>query len=436
MSKRSKPLTDLQIKALKPPVAREEMSFGGGLYLVVSPTGAKSWAMRYRRFGKPQKLTLGRYVSAGSMLPETAAAEPKAGGALSISGARLLAERARRALEQDVDPARLLKGEAPRARPRDVEGAFAEFARLHVTAHNRASSAKEANRLFATKVKPAWKGRSLDSIKRRDVIDLVGEVRDEGAPVSANRVLALVRKFFNWCVEQEYLEVSPCTSIRRPTAEVSRDRFLSDAEIATLWRASEFLHPPFRQFVRLLVLTGQRRSEVAAMRWSEISPDGRLWSLPKARTKNGRAHIVPLSFAARTELESIPRLAGAPDYVFTTGMRGKRETLTPISGFSKLKAQLDGLIVKQLRSEQDASVEDRDAAPPAWRIHDLRRTVATGMQRLGVELRVVEKVINHISGSSAGIVAVYQVHEYEQERREALDRWSEHVLALAQGSTA
>ncbi len=425
-------LTDLQIKALKPPAKRVELPFGEGLFLLHSPTGAKSWALRYRRFDKPQKLTLGRYMSPADMLPEAAAAEPRVGGVLSLTGARLLVQRARRALEQGVDPAALLQGTSAKSKPREVEAAFREFVRLHVVPHNRASSAKEAVRLFDKKVKPHWKGRSLDSIRRRDVLDLLGHVRDDGAPVTANRVLALVRKFFNWCVEQEFLETSPASNVRQPTAETSRDRFLSDDEIALVWRASEGILPPFRQLVRMLILTGQRRGEVASMLWSEISGDQRLWSLPKAKTKNGRSHIVPLSDAARREIASIPKLAGSPDYVFTTGAKARTDVLSPVSGFSKVKARLDELVLAQIRLDLKAKgLDPEDAKPlPPWRLHDLRRTVATGMQKMKVDLRVIEKVINHISGSSSGIVAVYQVYDYEEERRDALDKWADRVMAL------
>jgi integrase len=431
-----KPLTDLQIRALKPPAKRVELPFGDGLFLLHSPTGAKSWALRYRRFDKPQKLTLGRYMSPTDMLPDAAAAEPRVGGVLSLTGARLLVQRARRALEQGVDPAALLQGTSAKSKPREVEAAFKEFVRLHVLPHNRASSAKEAVRLFDKKVKPHWKGRSLDSIRRRDVLDLLGHVRDDGAPVTANRVLALVRKFFNWCVEQEFLETSPANNVRQPTAETSRDRFLSDDEISLVWRASGGILPPFRQLIRLLILTGQRRGEVASMLWSEISADQLLWSLPKAKTKNGRAHIVPLSEAAQSEILSLPKLAGSPDYVFTTGAKGGGDLLSPVSGFSKVKARLDELVLAQLRLDLEANgLDPKEAKPlPPWRLHDLRRTVATGMQKMKVDLRVIEKVINHISGSSSGIVAVYQVYDYEEERREALDKWAAHVLAVSDAS--
>lgn len=434
MAKTARSLTDLQVRSLKPPPIREELPLGDGLYLVHSPTGAKSWAFRYRSFEKPKKLTLGKYMSPADMLPETLAAGPKIGGPLSISGARMLAQKARIALEQGVDP-QTLKAPAAKTKSRELTAVFEEFVELHVTPHNRASSAKEAIRLFEKKVRPTWAGRSVDSIRRRDVVDLVQSVKDAGTPVSANRVLALVRKFFNWCVEQELIEASPCTRVRAPTSEASRDRFLSDYEIGVLWRASAALPLPYKQWVRFLVLTGQRRGEVSALRWSQISETDHQFSLPKTSTKNKNAHVVHLSAATEAELAEIPRIAAEPDYVFASGKLDKRGALTAFSGFSKLKTRLDELMAEVIASDQEQlGLELAHAKPVApWRWHDLRRTMATGMQKLGVEQRVVEKAINHVSGSSGGIVGVYQVHEFMTERRLAFDAWAGRVQQLGRG---
>ncbi len=145
---------------------------------------------------------------------------------------------------------------------------------------------------------------------------------------------------------------------------------------------------------------------------------------------------MPLSEPAKCEIASIPKLAGSPDFVFTTGAKAGSNVLSPVSGFSKVKARLDELVLAQVRLDLEAKgLDPEEAKPlPPWRLHDLRRTVATGMQKMKVDLRVIEKVINHISGSSSGIVAVYQVYDYEEERREALDKWAAHVLAVSDAS--
>lgn len=434
MAKSTRTLTDLQVKHLKPPSKRIELSFGDGLYLVHAPTGVKSWAFRYRVFEKPKKLTLGRYMSPTDMLPDVLVAPPKIGGPLSIAGARVLGQQARLALQQGADPTHVLNGAGPKVKSREVVATFNEFVRLHVVPHNRPSSAKEAARLFDKKVRGRWAGRSVDSIRRADVVDLVQGVKDAGTPVSANRVLALVRKFFNWCVEQELIEASPCTRVRAPTAEISRDRFLSDQEIGVFWRASGGLPTPFRQWVRILMLTGQRRGEISDLRWSQISETEHQFAIPKARTKNKHHHIVHTSHAVEAELALLPKIAGEPDFVFTSGKLDTNGALTTFSGFSKLKAKMDELIAATLEADRLALGPPASNAKPfaPWRWHDLRRTMATGMQKLGIEQRVVEKAINHVSGSSSGIVGVYQVHEFMDERRAAFDKWAARVLVLGQ----
>ena len=411
---------------MKPPSKREEISYGEGLFLVVSPTGAKSWALRYRSLDRPVKLTLGRYVSAADMLPEVASQEPQFRGPLSIAGARFLAQKAKLARDQGVDPATALGGDRKAARPTEFGAAFEKFEKAHIAVHNRTSTGREQRRLYKTKLKPEWKGRALTSIRRRDVIALIDAIREEGAPVSANRTLALARKFFNWCVEQELIEVSPCLNVRAPTPEISRERELSEPEIGLFWEATASLPLTYRAFSRLLLLTGQRRGEVAQMRWSELSEGGE-WKLSGSRTKNGKPHVVFLSDAARAELAKLPRLAGDPDYVFSSG-RGRGEANTHISGFSKIKTAIDSAMV--------ALNKDRGAAEPLvlhpWRMHDLRRTFAAGMQRLGVEERVIEKIINHSAAKRPGIVGVYQVYDLAAERKAASARWGAHVLAIAE----
>ena len=195
-----------------------------------------------------------------------------------------------------------------------------------------------------------------------------------------------------------------------------RDRILTDAELARVWRACDHLGEPWHGFVRVLILTGQRRAETAGARWSEISAGFDTWTIPAERSKNGRAHDVPLSEPARELIRAIPRFEGC-ELVFSCGRKN------PPSGFSKMKARLDALLAA-------------DGAGPVapWILHDLRRTVATGLQRLGVRLEVTESVLNHIAGSRAGIVGVYQRHRWTDEKRAALDAWARHVLAL-QGPT-
>ncbi len=202
---------------------------------------------------------------------------------------------------------------------------------------------------------------------------------------------------------------NPCTDVRAPTAEKSRDRVLSDVELQAVLQACDRLNEPFGALIRLLALTAQRRDEVGQMTWREIDLDARLWTIPKERAKNGIAHEVPLSEPAVRVLANVHRITGSRGLVFTT--TGE----TPVSGFSKVKKRLD--------------VALPDA--PSWVLHDLRRTAASGMARLGINLPVIEKVLNHTSGSFGGVAGVYQRHQFADEKRAALDAWAAHIEAIA-----
>jgi integrase len=240
-------------------------------------------------------------------------------------------------------------------------------------------------------------------------------VVDGGAPIAANRVLAAVRKFFNWCVARDILAASPCAGVKPPTAERSRDRVLTDDELRLVWAAAEKLGGTFGPLVKLLALTGQRRDEVARIKFEEINFDARLWTLPPARTKNNQPHEVPLSKPALAVLQRLPRTVESPFVLTTNG------GASPASGYSKNKRRLDALLPADM---------------PSWRLHDLRRTAASGMARLGINLPVIEKVLNHASGSFAGIVGVYQRHSFADEKRHALEAWGNFVEALVEGKPA
>ncbi|MCW2244758.1 integrase [Azospirillum fermentarium] len=257
----------------------------------------------------------------------------------------------------------------------------------------------------------------MGDVTRRDVNLLLDEVVDGGAPVVANRLLAAVRKMFNWAASKDYVAANPCAGIMPPSAEDSRDRVLGDDELRRVWEAASALGELFGPLVRLLILTGQRRDEVAGMRWSELDLDAGLWTIPKERAKNGKAHAVPLSVAAVAVLAVLPRLEmddGTPsDFVFTT------TGTTPVSGFSKAKERLDLL----------AGVE-------GWRFHDIRRTVTTGLARMGIAPQVADRILNHVQGTIRGVAAVYNRHDYLDESRAALDAWAQRLDRIVNGTPA
>jgi integrase len=192
---------------------------------------------------------------------------------------------------------------------------------------------------------------------------------------------------------------------------------LSDAELRALWRASDAEPYPWRAAVKLLILTAQRRSEVIEARWDEIDLDARLWTIPAGRAKNGKAHLVPLSAPALDVIRGIPRLSGS-GLLFPS----RSDLARAASGLSKLMARL----AVAVEAEMGEPVE-------RWTLHDLRRTAATGMQRLGIRLEVTEATLNHVSGSRAGIVGVYQRHDFRDEKRHALDAWAAEVMRIVEG---
>jgi integrase len=301
-------LTALGVKNAKPKrnsygaPDRAEYSDGGGLSLVVQPSGAKSYHFRDRFNGAPINLKLG----------DAALSEAEAeAGALTLAAARVRAAEARLQIERGVDPR---ANKPAQTGPDRVETLIAQFLDLHVRRKTRRNSAAATERIFRNVVLPAWRGRSIRDVRRRDVIDLIEHVAVE-RPYTANRTLAALSKFAGWLVTRDAIAASFTTGVPRPHREVARSRTLDGAELRALWLASAGNDPAARA-VRLMILTGCRRNEVGRMRWSEIDAERRLWTIPAERSKNGRAHAVPLSAQAWRVLSGVPRFADC-DFVFT-----------------------------------------------------------------------------------------------------------------------
>jgi integrase len=402
-----RPLTALAVSNPKPdPTRRVEISDAAtpGLRLVVQPSGAKSWAFRYEPGGRAVKMTLGPAVGPGAL--SLAEAREQAGEARKSLTAGTGPAAARKAA-REAEAARIeaeKKAAAAAARRDDdvIENLIDRYIARHVVVKMR--SAHEVRRLLEKEVKAPWRGRLVTEISPKDVLKLMDGIAERGAGTTANRTLANLRAFFNWAIKRHILDESPCRRVEAPKKEVSRDRVLTDDEIRVLALAIVRLDWPWRQFFALALLTGQRREEVAGMRWSEIDLSARepVWSLPKERTKNGRAHAVALAPAAVDVLRTVPRIKDSEFVLTTTGE-------TSVSGFSRAKQTLDEKMREIAREEALARGEppERLALAP-WRLHDLRRTAASGMAGLGVSVATVEKVLNHASGTFAGIVGVYQ----------------------------
>jgi integrase len=396
----SKALTVKAIENFKPGASRHEVPDGDvrGLYLQIFPSGKASWAFRYRFGGRTRKLTIG--------------ASPEIG----LKDARDLARAAHLQIAGGEDPgaAKQAARTGAKALPaRDmVEKVAAQFLARHVK-DLAAATRIEAGRVIAKEILPAFRGRRLSEIKRPDVIEWLDAIVDRPAPISANRALGWLKGLCNFAVERGVIDVSPVAGIKPPAPETPRDRVLADTELQAVWEAADALEQVYAGCIKLLILTGQRRSEVAEMRWQEIDFDAKLWTLPAARAKNSVEHSIPLSDHAADILCSLPRIAGS-EFVFTINGRN------PIRGTHVVKRRIERL-----------------APPmPPWVLHDIRRTVASGMARLGINLPVIEKLLNHVSGSFAGIVGIYQRHSFADEKRAAMAAWARHVEQLVTGETA
>ncbi len=359
--------------------------------------------MRYRFHGQGRKLTLDGFPS--------------------LATARRLAQDALDIVAEGKDPA----AEKRTSRSQHELGSdlfsavAAEFVERHAKRNTRASSAKQTERWLEKEALPKWGNRRVQDITKRDVLDLLDGIVDRGGGLSANRVLAAIRKLFNWAVQRGIITASPAGGIKAPLPEISRDRFLNDDETRWFWLACDKLAYPFGSMAKLLLLTGQRRDEVSGMIWGEIDLDKALWTIPGGRTKNDLPHEVSLSDAALSVIASLPRIKSDKGYLFTTNAE------THVSGYSRAKGMLDKAMLDIARDERGQDVEI-----PRWTFHDLRRTAVSGMARLSIPLPVIEKVVNHSSGSFAGIVGVYQRHGFADEKRSALQAWANLVLSTVE----
>jgi integrase len=435
----AKVLTSAAVERYRPAKQRREIRDLGaqGLYLVVQPGGGKSWCLRFRRpgsDGRPGKLTLGPVDISGKEMP----ANPVMGAPLTLAGARALASEVhrQRAMGRDViadhAAAKHRRGvEAEEgakntftAAAKDFVGQYAskKQRRWFETARLLGLDPKKDLKIISGGLADRWGDKPLAEIDTSDIWALIEETRKSGAPGLARRadgatesraraMLSCLSKMFGWLAQRRRVSQNPCKDVHRPETPKARDRVLSDTEIGVFWRACDKAGEPVGQLLRLLLLTGCRLNEVAGMTRAELSDDGQTWTIPGERTKNHRVHAVPLPPLARDILATVKPIACG--LVFTTNAR------SPISVGSKIKGKLDaGMKI------------------PLWRLHDLRRTAATGMAELGIAPHIVEAALNHVSGAKAGVAGTYNRAAYAPEKKAALERWASHVQGLVSGKPA
>ncbi len=329
--------------------------------------------------------------------------------AMTLAEARSAARLIKGDAEDNIDPTerkRKAKAAAER-RERDTFEAVAEDFVEHYVNAKQLRTAGEIEATIERELTPHWGDRPVRDISRRDVKELI-RVKALQAPVASNRLLAVLRKLFNWAVDEEIIDASPAARITPPSPEIERERVLTDGELRAIWKAGDDLGYPFGALYRLLMATAQRRAEVAKARWSEIDMDTQTWTISGKRAKSGKGHVVPLSTMAMDVLRALPRVG---EYVIASGKTGG-----PVSGFSKQK----------LRCDKISGVTD-------WRVHDLRRTAATKMRSLGVDRLTVSKVLNH---QEAGVTRLYDRYSADPEKRQALERWSEELRRIVEGRKA
>jgi integrase len=361
-----------------------------GFGVKVTPKGRKVFIVLYRTGGagsKLRKYTIGPY------------------GRVTLHQARVAAQKVFAAKLEGRDPA-AEKREAKRRIVADrVEDLLEAFIAQRLS-QNR--SAAEISRLLRREVGTPLAGCSIHEINKRDVIAIISAIEQRGAPAAANKTLKSIKTFLRWCVGRAILDQSPAEGVPLPAREVARDRVLDDQELAQIILASQKIGGPYAGIVQLLALTGQRRDEVAGLTFEELDLVGRVWTLPRTRTKNAKTHVVHLSEQSMAVLRGVERHG---PYVFSpTGNK-------PFQNFSQDKRLLDQL-----------------SGVTNWRLHDLRRTCVSGMARLGVAPHVADKILNHQSGTISGVAAVYQRHDFLAERREALERWGAYVSELIGGT--
>lgn len=393
-----------------------------GFGVKVTPSGAKTYVYQYRLGGRgspTRRYTIGRH---GDGLPPDLARER--------------AEKLAAKVVHGIDPLEEERAErAERAGRVTFRDAAKRFVETHVAA-NWKSAPEAASRPLRLHVTPVLGAKPLAEIKRADVAAMLDRIPIEQVALRRT-VYAVTSKLFAWAVARGEIESSPLDKFEAPPLPASRDRVLSEEELRYAWKATAGLEYPFGPLYRILILTGQRRDEVAGLRWAELDRAGALWRLPKERAKNAVASDVHLTARVVAELDALAGCDGVDEAERKWPRRGLIFTTTgktPVSGFSRAKRRWDAEIRALIAKERKEPAEQ--VTVPRWVVHDLRRTLATGLQRLGIRFEVTEAVLNHVSGARSGVAGVYQRYGWEAEKRAALEAWARHVDQLLTESDA
>lgn len=391
-----------------------------GFGLMVTDKGARSYLVQYRIGGRgnpTRRVTIGKHGSPWT--PATA----RTRAAEILEDVRRKDdpfEKNKNALDAKLQDKKRRDAEAKRHIVLSFSSIAAEY--IERDAKKRLKSWPEIARIIDKELVPVFGTNLLSAIKAGEIIDTLERIADRSVGVSRHSHAAL-SAIFKYA-SKRYVDLfpksmSPMADVPAPAPSQERKHFLSDTEIVLLWNATFELGWPFGEIYRLLILTGQRRLEVGQIAWPEIDLSSKRWLIPESRTKNKREHSVPLTDCAIKLITDLPKIASKKHFVFTT--TGE----TPVSGYSRAKYRIDEIM--SVKSKIDGVI----VRP--WIVHDIRRTVATKMQSLGVKVEVTEEMLNHKTGSRSSIARRYQVYEYEHEKRAALETWEHHLMTLIAG---
>jgi integrase len=434
-------LTDKALKALKPKAAIYEVADRDGLSVRVIPGGSITFQYRYRIRGRSERFKLGRYGTCGQT------SRP----GMTLAEAREALDKARKLVAQGISPIRHKResqelqerAEREGRGPDTVRGLSEEFLTRYIEREHK--NPGYARQILSADVLPALGEIRVKDVTRRDVVRMLDGIVDRGARIQANRTAALAKQMFQFAVERGIIDTNFCSDIRRQTVggtEESRSRVLNHEEIRALWRSLDrlsqakqletkpapgrklkpeerkhaWISKPLALALQLLLTTGQRRGELIKAKWVDVDLGDALWTVPAENSKNGRAHVVPLSSLALKLFGDLKGLARDSVYVLP-GYAGSKAITERALTKAAERARPWVMIQKDTRTEVVAH----------WTPHDLRRTVATQLSDLGVLPHIVEKVLNH---TMQGVMAVYNRHDYMSERRQAFDLWGDRLRAI------
>jgi integrase len=427
-------LTDGLVEGVEP-AARDSYAWDSALArfgVRVTPAGARIYLVQYRPKTAPgekpktRRITIGQHDGDLWNVTKARAAARKILAPVDLGRDPFADREAERRAELQTRLA-AQAAEIAEARETDRREKETVAAQVELYVERRLAkrrSAVEAARLLRHGPAAAWGSRHVGDIRRSDVAELLESIGQRSGAV-ARSTYAELRPFFAWCVERDLIAVSPCASITAPPRPQARDRVLADDELRLVWRAADAMGFPFGPVVKLLMLTGQRRAEVAGMAWRELDLTAASWRIPVERVKNKQAHEIDLSPEALAVVAETPKVG---PLLFPARGEGS------VRGFSATKRKLDCIIeALRRRDALEAGEDPPEEDLPPWRLHDLRRTAATGMAALAFPPHVVERVLNHVSGTQSGLIGVYQRHEYREERKAAIVAWGARIAAILEG---